>query len=114
MQRLYDHVIIDVFSVADRPTLKRLLHLQGKDRPIQVIKTIAFKWDSVAIALDFTWNSIQSLKQENYRSESATMAMLSQWIDGGGSWPVNWETLIWSFKVAGFGTLAQDLKLICS
>ena len=42
------------------------------------------------------------------------MAMLSQWIDGEGSRPVNWGTLIGSLEVADFVTLAQDLKLICS
>ena len=103
-----------VSSTGARPTLSQLNYLQGRDGPIRVVNTIAFKWESVAVALSIEWNTVQTIKLDNCsRSESATLSMLDLWIKGGGSKPVNWKTLIDSLKIrAGFVTLSEELKSI--
>ena len=77
------------------------------------METVAAKWEEVALALHFEDHTIQNIRYDTrIQCVDACREMFQKWLDGEGSQPVTWETLMAALVGAGFITLVEDLQEI--
>ena len=111
-------------STADKPKLYQLQCLQCQEKTVEsrrrfgfkgqktrssvpiivkqvkIIETVAAKWEDVA-RYDTRIQCVDACRE-----------MFQKWLDGEGSQPVTWETLMAALVGAGFITLVEDLQEI--
>ena len=74
---------------------------------------MAAKWKDVALALHFEGHTIQNIQHDTrIQCMDACREMLQKWLDGEGSQPVTWKTLMNALDVAGFAPVMKDLQQI--
>ena len=89
--------------------------LKGKDRTVQIIKSISYKWDSVAYRFLFEPSEVRSITRDSFNeAEIACEKMLSKWLLGEHRAPVTWNTVVKCLRECEFRTLADDLEHILS
>ena len=72
---------------------------------------MAADWEKLATRLHFEGHEIACIKRDNhFQSVDACRAMFSEWLEGKGRTPTNWETVIKALEEAELGEVAQDLK----
>ena len=95
-------------TTGDKPKLKQLQKLVCPSGvTLKVIKSVAAKWESIAIALDIDYSTEQ---RDFSHVEAACIAILRRWIDGEGEQPATWNTLIGALEDADYLNLAKDLR----
>ena len=80
---------------------------------MRIIETIAYDWQSVAIALGFDGSQIKNIEKDHpNRCENASCDMLSRWLYGEHDLhgPVTWVTLIDSLEQAEMTELAGKIR----
>ena len=79
-------------------------------KTVQVIRTVAADWMSLALALHFEGADILRIQlSTHHQPQSATIQVLQEWLEGRGRKPVNWSTLIAALEASGHNELAKDL-----
>jgi len=80
-------------------------------KQVKIIETVAARWEEVALALHFEGHTIQNIRYDTrFQCVDACREMFQKWLDGEGSQPVTWETLMAALVGAGFITLVEDLQ----
>lgn len=81
---------------------------------MKIIETVAARWEEVALELHFKGHMLQNIQYDPHIQciDSACRVMLQKWLDGEGSQPVTWETLMDALVGAGFVTVVEDLQEI--
>lgn len=80
---------------------------------VKVIKSVAARWEDVAMRLHFNHNNIQRIKRDShFQTIPSCRTMFAEWIDGERRKPVNWKTLITALEEAEFSELASDLQVV--
>lgn len=112
------HVCINYYVADQQPHLHQLEQLTGPDgsKSVQVITSVAAKWEELAIALDFDAPAIAVIKRD-YSSDcrEACSQMLQMWLKmefSDASRSVSWATLIQSLKDAEFSSVGIELEEI--
>jgi len=89
--------------------------LKGKDRTVQIIKSIAYNWESVAYCFHFEPSEVRSITRDSSNEvETACKNMLSKWLLGEHRTPVTWGTVVKCLRECQFRTLADVLEHILS
>lgn len=87
--------------------------LKGKDRTVQIIKSTAYKWETVAYCLLFEPSEVSTITRDSLNeAETACEKMLSKWLLGEHRTPVTWRTVMNCLRECEFRTLADDLEHI--
>lgn len=93
----------------EAPTLLLLQTLKlDSEKSLRIIKKVQPYWKKLAIQLGME-DSYKTIENQNKDSE-ACQEMLSQWINGQGSAPASWKTLIQALKDIELSTLAEKLE----
>ena len=82
-------------------------------KQINVIKSVAFKWEQLAIALGFDGAMIEKIKRDKFhQSKDATAEMFQEWLDDDYilQGPVTWDTLIQCLVDAELAEIAISLN----
>ena len=82
-------------------------------KQIKVIKSVAFKWEQLAIALGFDGATIEKIKKDKFhQSKDATAEMFQEWLDDDHNLqgPVTWATLIQCLVDAELAEIAISLN----
>lgn len=85
-----------------------------KGKRLKVIKSVAFKWEQLAIALGFDGASIEKIKRDKFhQSKDATAEMFQEWLndDNDLQGPITWGTLIQCLVDAELAEIAISLNL---
>ena len=107
-------LLLSIFNIDKAPSLDELQLLKSVDGScIRIIETIAYDWQSVAIALGFNGPRIKNVERDHpNRCEGASRDMLARWLHGEhdlhGS--VTWATLIDSLEEAEMTGLAEKVR----
>ena len=107
------------FYITDKqPQLHQLEQLTGSDgsKSVQVINSVAAKWEELAIALGFDAPAIAHIKRD-YSTDcrEACSQMLQMWLRmecNTASRSISWATLIQCLKDAEFSSIGQELEEI--
>lgn len=107
------------YYITDKqPQLHQLEQLTRPDgsKSVQVITSVAAKWEELAIALGFDAPAIAHIKRD-YSSDcrEACSQMLQMWLRmecSDVSRPVSWATLIQCLKDAEFSSVSVELEEI--
>jgi len=78
---------------------------------VKIVKTIAYRWQDVALALHFEGSVIAFIKESTFSDVEGCRRMLDRWLEGEYREPVTWETLVEALQEARFVDLADSLKL---
>ena len=101
---------VGLFAV---PKLHQLDFLDGNGKTVRLIRTVATNWKTVAIILHFKYHYIDWIERANhYQEVSACRAMFSEWLDGKGRRPTNWNTLIKALRETDLSEIASDLEYV--
>ena len=96
-----------------KPTLHELDLLERKDRTVNVIEKVAYKWEKVATRLHFEFSDIQRIKKDcHHQTVDASRHMFGEWLEGRGRKPVTWATLIKVLNETELAEIARDLEII--
>ena len=103
------------YNITDKiPNLKELQLLKTEDgSSVRIIETIAYDWQSVAIALGFDGPRIKNIEKDHpNQCEDASCDMLSRWLHGEHDLhgPLTWDTLIGCLEQAEMMELAKKVR----
>lgn len=77
------------------------------------MKSAAANWKQLATRLYFEPSHIRRIQADtHFQSREACWQVCSEWLDGAGRRPTNWDTLITAVNEAELSELAKDLKII--
>ena len=82
-------------------------------RSERIIESVAYSWQSVAIALGFSGPQIKSIEADYpRRSQDASREIFIRWLDGDCALrgPLTWTTLIDCLEEAMMKDLAENIK----
>jgi len=106
---------VTIHYAEGKPRMNDFQLLKGKDRTVQIIKSIAYKWESVAYCFHFEPSEVRSITRDSFiEAEIACEKMLSKWLLGEHCTPVTWGTVVKCLRECEFRTLADDLEHILS
>ena len=98
-------------SISCAPKLDQIDHIEGSGKVVKVIKSVAARWEDIAVRLHFDHNIIKHIKRDNHHQTiPSCRTMFGEWLDSKNRKPVNWKTLITALKEAEFSELASDLQ----
>ena len=98
-----------------KPRMNEFQLLKGRDCTVQIIKNIAYKWESVAYRFHFETYEVNTITRDSFNeAETACEKMLSRWLLGEHRTPVTWSTVVKCLRECEFRTLADDLDRILS
>ena len=90
-----------------------LLKTPGGDK-IRIIKTISPRWRDVGDLLEFdtTGAQVNIIHANNVSQgvESCCRAMFQHWLEGNGTQPASWSTLLEVLRDSDFNNLAAQLE----
>lgn len=92
--------------------MKEFRQLKGRDHSVQIIKNIAYKWETVAYGFHFEPSEVDSITRDYKDVEAACEKMLSKWVLGEHRTPVAWSTVVECLRECEFQTLADNLEHI--
>jgi hypothetical protein len=107
--------VSSINTVGAVPRLALLGKLTTRDgQRIEIIKTIAPRWQDIAVHLDFdptglTLRQIQA-DEGGKGVKSCCRAMFQYWLEGNGRKPVSWDTLLEILEDCNYGALAAQIK----
>ena len=100
-----------VLSMSAQPKLHQIDHIEGSGKVVQVIETVAAKWERVATRLYIHHHIIERIRKDNQRQcDPCCRKIFCEWLDGKGRQPINWQTLITALIEADCSELAGDLQ----
>ena len=101
---------IELFPLAgDRPRMLQLQNFIG----VKVVQKLAADWEKLALALDFDHEIIREVERsQHFQVEGACRTILQRWLDGQGSQPATWDTLVKCLENIDHRTLARDLRKV--
>lgn len=100
-------------SALSMPELHEIDHMEGNGKVVKVIESVAARWERVAIRLEFNHHIVERIKRDSHhQSIPSCQTMFTEWLDGNGRQPVNWQTLITALQEADFSELANDLQVV--
>ena len=111
-------LILSIYVTDKQPQLHQLEQLTGSDgsKSVQVINSVAAKWEELAIALGFDAPAIAHIKRDHSTDcREACSQMLQMWLRmecSVASRSVSWATLIHCLKDAEFSSIGQELEEI--
>ena len=111
MFRSGSYVVSLLFISLAKPKLRELLSFKGTEKTFNLAIEVAAGYSNLGVFLlnDETGAIVQALENEhNKNAEKINMAIFSQWLQGKGTQPVSWSTLIDVLRKIGLGTLAGD------
>ena len=77
------------------------------------MQSAAAKWKWLATRLHFEVSHIRRIEVDtHFQCREACWQVCSEWLDGAGRKPTDWETLITALIEAELSELAKDLKTI--
>jgi hypothetical protein len=84
----------------------------SNDRKIEIIKTVASRWQDIGDLLDFdaTGQTLQNINANERTVELCCRAMFQHWLEGNGVQPISWATLLRILDDCDFGALAADIR----
>jgi len=105
---------ISVFTLTDkRPTLRELQLLQFSGRRIEIIKTLAPRWQHFGdlLSFDSVGRNIDLIRARHPGDpESGCKEMFQMWLKGSGVGPATWRTLAQLLEDFEHKTLAADIR----
>ena len=105
---------ISVFTLADkRPTIRELQLLHFSGRRIEIIKTLAPRWQHFGTLLSFDSNgrNVDVIRARHPGDpETGCKEMFQMWLKGRGVVPATWRTLVELLEDFGHKTLAADIR----
>ena len=106
---------ISVFTLADkRPTIRELQLLRFSGRRIEIIKTLAPRWQHFGdlLSFDSVGRNIDLIRARHPGDpESGCKEMFQIWLKGCGMGPATWRTLAQLLEDFEHKTLAADVKM---
>ncbi len=100
-------------SISCRPMLDQIDHIEGNGKVVKVVKSVAGKWEGVAVRLYFNNHDIERIKRDNHHlAIPSCRTMFAEWLAGEVRQPVNWVTLIKVLEEAEFSELASNLQVV--
>ena len=103
-----------VFTIADkRPTIRELQLLRFSGRKIEIIKTLAPRWQHFGYLLSFdsVGRAIDLIRARHPGDpESGCKEMFQMWLKKGGGGPPTWRTLAQLLEDFDYKILAADVK----
>ena len=101
---------VEIVNLSSKPRLYELDRIRGNGKTVNVISRTAAVWENVATRLHFEGHEIKCIERDNHLSVNACCAMFSEWLEGKGRKPINWNTVINALDEANLGETALDLK----
>ena len=88
----------------------KVLRIPGKLK-IEIIKTVAPRWNDVGILMDFdeTGKKLEQIEKDKHDVEPCCQTMFQYWLEGNGIKPVSWKTLLQILEDCNFKTLADQV-----
>ena len=99
--------------IAQRPTLPKLLKFPCKRRSVNIASEIGAKYTTFGILLldDQTGARITTIARKHANDgEQINLEILLEWLQGRGTKPVTWETLVEILKDMELSELAKDIE----
>ena len=97
-----------------KPTLSQLKLLKTPaGKRVKIMTTVAAKWKDFGYLLDFdeTGRTLNRIAKDHpLDAEECCAQMMREWLEGRGSQPATWATLIDLLKDAEINDLAQQLE----
>ena len=93
--------------------LHQLDLFEGNGSTVRIIKTVAPRWDMIALRLHFSGDDISRIERDHKESVvRACRNMFSEWLEGKGRKPISWNTLIKALKEADYSELASEVETV--
>ena len=99
------------------PTLPQLLKCRCKGGSVNITTEIGAKYQTFGILLlnDKTGAKVTAIARKHSNDgEQINIEVLQEWLQGKGTKPVTWQTLIEVLKDAGLSELAKDIEVSLS
>ena len=103
----------DFLTLAQRPTLPKLLKFHYKGRLVNITREIGAEYTKFGILLlnDQTGARITAIAQKHTNDgEKINIEILQEWLQGKGKKPVAWHTLVEVLEDTGLSELAADIR----
>ena len=92
------------------PKLHELDLIEANGQKIYVIKTVASRWEDMALRLHFDGNDIKRVKRDClHQTKDCCRLLFTEWLEGNHCTPLTWETVIKALEEAEFTELANSL-----
>ena len=79
-----------------------------------IITEVAVDWESLALLLDFDYNTIKIIREDNSgrneKTERSCQDMLCRWLNGEACKPITWEKLIEAIRDIPRRKLASEIE----
>ena len=100
----------------EKPKFAELTLLRTTDgKRLNIIHTVATKWEDVATRLGISRNEIKFTRlRARHRDEEACHDIFRHWLQGGGCKPITWATLIECLEDTGFVEMSEMLRIVCN
>ena len=93
-------------------TMVDLIRLRGKKGKINIAHEIGSKFTEFGILLlnDGTGERVKEIAEKHDSDNDRNLEILRQWINGNGTKPITWATLVDVLEDLDLVTLAEDIR----
>ena len=97
-----------------KPTLPQLLNFPGKSGGINIPEKIGVHYKTFGIFLlkDNNGAKIDTIAKEEGELIHISLKILSRWLQGEGTQPPMWSTMIEVLKMSNLGVLAEEISSV--